>query len=194
MFSSLKRQAPKTIGDRLFAVIEPLFPAEVRPNHLTLLRFALIPVVAYYLHVGNFAIGVPLFVLTGLTDWMDGALARLRDQVTEWGIFFDPIADKLLIGTVLVLVVLEHINPALGWTLLAVESLLFVAGVIGRLRGGKPTPANAWGKAKMVAEVIGVSLLLLALWSGIDLFVQLSTGTLAVALITALVSILWRIR
>lgn len=184
-----------TRADRIFAVIfEPLIPARIRPNHLTVLRMLMTPFVVYILHLGNFTIGVPLFLLAAFTDVADGAVARIRKQITEWGILFDPVADKLLVGSVLFVIVLEHVNFALGMALLFVEGVLIVGSTWSKFKNGKVEPANVWGKIKMGAECLGILLLLFALWLDIPLFVDLSTGTLAVALVAALTSILWRMR
>lgn len=181
-------------SDRLFkAVLEPLIPRRIRPNHFTVLRMLLIPPVLYFLAAERFEIGVPLFLFAALTDWFDGSLARVRRQVTEWGIVYDPFADKLLIGSVLFVIVLEHINYTLGIALLAVEAMMVLAAWYRR-RQGTIEPANVWGKIKMVAEVCGITLLLMALWLRMNLLVDLSTGTLALALTFALVSIFSRIK
>src|SRR5687767_6672029 len=151
-------------GDRLFAAtVGRIMPARVRPNHLTVLRLMLIPFVLYFLWRQRYEIGVPLFLFAALTDWFDGALARTRKQITEWGIIHDPFVDKLLIGSVLFVIVLDHINYTLGMALLGVEAAMIAVGWYRKTRG-KVEPANVWGKIKMVAEVCGIMLLLLALW------------------------------
>lgn len=180
-------------SDRLFAWVERLIPRSIHPNHLTVLRMALVPLVVFFLHRREWEIGAPLFVLAAATDWLDGLLARLRRQITEWGIVYDPIADKLLVGAVLLVIVFEHVNVYLGYALFIMEAAAVTASII-RYRRGIISPANKWGKAKMVFEVLGITLLLFALWSGQQLFVSLSAGTLALALIAALASVYWRIR
>jgi CDP-diacylglycerol--glycerol-3-phosphate 3-phosphatidyltransferase len=112
--------------------------------------------------------------------------------VTEWGIIYDPIVDKMLIGSVLFVIVLDHVNYWLGMALLGVEAFMIVVGWYRKLQG-TIEPANVWGKIKMVAEVCGIMLLLLALWFRVSLLVEASTGTLALALVFAIVSILSRI-
>jgi CDP-diacylglycerol--glycerol-3-phosphate 3-phosphatidyltransferase len=180
--------------DRLFKrFIEPYFPPWIRPNHLTVARFVLTPFVVLVLAREDYRLGVPLFVLTALTDAFDGSLARVRRQITEWGIIYDPLADKLLIGSVLAVIVLQHINPYLGVGLLVIETGMIIGGWYGR-RQGRVEPANVWGKIKMVAEVVGIGLLLIALWSKADLLVDLSAGTLALALVVAIVSIFSRLK
>ncbi len=182
-------------SDRLFAAtIEPLVPRAVRPNHLTVLRLMLIPFVLYFLSAERYAVGVPLFLFAALTDWFDGSLARVRKQVTEWGIVYDPLVDKLLIGSVLFVIVLDHINFILGMALLGVEAFMIAAGWHRNRKTGRIEPANIWGKIKMVSEVCGIMLLLLALWFKVNLLIDLSTGTLGLALTFAIVSILSRIK
>ncbi len=189
------KDVPRYPTDRIFAkLIAPLIPSAVLPNHLTVFRMLLVPPVVYFLYKEQYAVGVPLFLFASLTDWFDGALARTRRRISEWGILYDPIADKLLIGSVLFVIVLRHINFVLGMCLLLVEFSFVLVGWYKKVHDGVIEPANVWGKVKMVAEVAGIMLLLAALWSGIDLFVDLSNGTLAVALVAALVSVFWRIR
>ncbi|KPJ85892.1 hypothetical protein AMJ57_01410 [Parcubacteria bacterium SG8_24] len=180
--------------DKVFrCLLEPLIPRWLKPNHITVSRIFLTPPVLYFLFVEDYRIGVPLFLLVALTDAIDGSLARVRRQITEWGVLYDPLADKLLIGSVLFLIVLRHINFYLGISLLVVEVGLIVGGWI-RKRRGRVEPANVWGKIKMLTEVIGITLLLIALWLDISLLVDLSIGTLAVALVVAIVSVLAKIK
>lgn len=78
------------------------------PTYLTLLRIALIPLLAiiFYLpwHNANLACTI-IFVFAGITDWLDGYLARKMAQETAFGAFLDPVADKLMVAFVLVLLV-----------------------------------------------------------------------------------------
>lgn len=180
-------------ADRWFGWLAKRFPASIKPNHLTVLRMALVPVVAWYLHLADYTVALPLFMFAAATDWLDGLLARTRREITEWGIVWDPIADKLLVGMALFMIVFEHVNVFIGSVLLAIEVAALIASYI-RHRRGIVKQSNSWGKAKMVFEVAGITLLLGALWSGRDLFVNLSTGTLALALVAALASVFWRIR
>lgn len=78
------------------------------PNFLTLMRIVLIPcfVVLFYLpipHAGLITAGI--FCLAGITDWLDGFLARKLNQVSRFGAFLDPVADKLIVAVALVLLV-----------------------------------------------------------------------------------------
>ncbi|MDX8393892.1 MAG: CDP-diacylglycerol--glycerol-3-phosphate 3-phosphatidyltransferase [Mariprofundales bacterium] len=85
-------------------------------NQLTLARIALIPVfilVFYASYSWSFIGASLLFALAAITDWFDGYLARMRDEETEFGRFLDPVADKLLVVTALVLLVEDKRVPAI---------------------------------------------------------------------------------
>ena len=76
------------------------------PNVLTLLRIALIPlfVVAYYLPYRDaHIVATVLFIVAALTDWLDGYLARRLQQLSPFGAFLDPVADKLMVAAALVM-------------------------------------------------------------------------------------------
>lgn len=179
--------------DKIYrCLLDPLFPKSVRPNHITVARIFMVPFVVYFLYIGNFPVAVPLFLFASLTDALDGSMARVRKQITRWGILYDPLADKMLIGAVLFLIVLHHVNFWLGLALILVE-VVMIAGAWLRSRKGSVEPANFWGKLKMFVEVVGIMLLLIALWLDVSLLVDLSVGTLAVALAVAIVSIMSRL-
>lgn len=80
------------------------------PNLVTLARIALIPlfVVAYYLPIAwANELATALFILAGVTDWVDGYLARKLEQYSPFGAFLDPVADKLMVAAALVVVVAD---------------------------------------------------------------------------------------
>ncbi|MYD98372.1 MAG: CDP-diacylglycerol--glycerol-3-phosphate 3-phosphatidyltransferase [Gammaproteobacteria bacterium] len=80
------------------------------PNILTIARIALVPVFAlvYILTEGYYWIASMLFAAAAFTDWLDGYLARKLDQTTPFGAFLDPVADKLIVVTALVLLIGNH--------------------------------------------------------------------------------------
>lgn len=172
----------------LDATVLKLIPRRIRPNHITVLRMLLTPLVVLIIASGNYWWGIPLFVLTAFTDAVDGAMARMRKQVTEWGTIYDPVADKLLIGSLVFVVVLKFVNPIVGYSLLAVEAAFIIGGYV-RLKRGTLMPANIWGKIKMGLEVTGVTLLLVALASGVEVIFNISIGTFILALAFAIVSL-----
>ncbi|MBI2099132.1 CDP-alcohol phosphatidyltransferase family protein [Candidatus Uhrbacteria bacterium] len=172
----------------LAATILRLIPWTVHPNHITVLRFLLTPFVFALIGSGNYGWGVPVFLFTAATDALDGSLARVRGQVTRWGTVYDPLADKILIGGLVFLVVFEHINFWLGLSIIALESVFIIAGYF-RMKKGIIQPANVWGKIKMLFEVMGVSMLLLALWGDVQFFMNVSFATFALAIVFALLSL-----
>lgn len=166
----------------------PLVPKWVTPNMITILRMMLVPFILHYLFFNQYNIGVPLFLFAAFTDALDGSVARLRHQITEWGTFYDPLADKLLVGSVIILVVMQHINPIFGALILFVDSVIMIGGCIRRKRG-KPMGSNIFGKTKMFFQILGISLLLTALWAGFDLFIPFSIGTFSLAIVLAVISL-----
>ena len=83
------------------------------PTWLTLLRIAIIPVLAVVFYLpfawSNLA-ALGLFILAGVTDWLDGWLARRYNSESRFGAFLDPVADKLMVGVVLVLLTQQQPN------------------------------------------------------------------------------------
>jgi CDP-diacylglycerol--glycerol-3-phosphate 3-phosphatidyltransferase len=166
-----------------------LIPHDVKPNHLTILRVLLIPFILYYVWMENWPVAVFLFLFAALTDVLDGSLARTRKQITMWGTVADPVADKLLIGSVVVLFVAQEINLGFAAIIVFIELLIVLTAIVRRRRGHEYYSANWYGKLKMLFQCIGVSALLIARWSGLRLFVPFSIGTLSVAIAFAVVSL-----
>lgn len=166
-----------------------LVPDCVRPNHITILRMLLTPLVLWLLYTKNYQIGVPAFILVAFTDALDGSVARWRKQVTQWGAFYDPVADKLLIGSVLILILVQHVNLIIAIAVLVLEVFMILGGWYKRRRGSV-IHANIWGKVKMLLQFFGVLFLLMSLWLGIDLFVNISEGTFVLAIVFAIVALL----
>lgn len=166
----------------------PLIPRWILPNHVTFLRMLCVPPVAFLLAAENYSVGIPVFVLVAFTDAVDGALARVRHQITDWGTFYDPVADKLLISVAVIIIVMKHINPVFGLLMIGIEAAIGIGGFINR-RHGISRSANVWGKIKMFLQFLGVTLLMLAVWSGAQLFVPFSVGLLSLAIVFAVISL-----
>ena len=136
------------------------------------------------------------FVLASFTDFLDGFLARKNNQVTDLGKFLDPVADKLLVNSIVIFLINPQlyasytVNSQMNFSLwcaillivrdIVVDALRFIAAQKGVVIG-----ANIFGKAKTVLEMIAVSLVLLNGWPFIfdvewpvriaDIFVYLAT-------------------
>jgi len=155
---------------------------------ITLFRIACTPIMLWFLYSEQLFIGVPFFLFLALTDAIDGSVARIRKQITDWGTFYDPVADKVLIGSVVLVVVAQHVNLIFALLILLVEAILVFGGYLRRFKG-HVTSANVFGKTKMFLQVIGVLFLLIAVWSGMDLFIPVSIGTLSLAIVFAVISL-----
>jgi CDP-diacylglycerol--glycerol-3-phosphate 3-phosphatidyltransferase len=170
------------------AVFLPLVPRFVLPNHITVLRFLLIPVVLWLLYVKAYAWGVPLFMFAAFTDALDGSVARVRKQITPWGIFFDPIADKLLIGSVALLVALQYYHPALIFIAIAFDIMPSLRWASTRYVGTVMS-ANVWGKTKMMLQCASLTLLLLGVAFGIPVLIEIGEWLLIAATVFSAIAV-----
>ncbi len=174
----------------LAATLVPFIPRFVTPNSVTVFRFLTTPLVLFLLATGSYRLGVPAFIFVALTDVLDGTLARLRRQVTPWGTFYDPVADKLLIGFVLLLILTQYVHPLLTGAVIGIEIAIAIIGFARRKRG-RVVSANMFGKIKMILQVIALSLMLLGLWfHGAPLLLFLGSLVLVGALAFAVMSLL----
>ena len=167
---------------------DAIIPRFITPNMVTIFRMLCTPIVLWLLYTENYSVGVPFFLFVALTDAIDGSMARLRHQITHWGTFYDPVADKLLISSVVVLVVVKYVNVIFAGIIILPELLIVIGGLMHR-RQGLVTSANIYGKTKMFLQVMGVVFLLIALWAGFDLFIPVSVGTLSLAIVFAIISL-----
>ncbi len=137
------------------------------PTTLTLLRIALIPLLAvvFYLpwHYSNLACTL-IFMLAGLTDWLDGYLARKWQQETPFGAFLDPVADKLMVAIVLVLIVQQQATPGLTIASaviigreITIASLREWMAEIGQRAHVKVSQLGKW---KTTAQMLSIGMLL----------------------------------
>lgn len=140
-----------------------LIPKRITPNQITTLRIIGTPVVLWLISLGQLRSGIILFLLVAFTDALDGSLARTRDQITKWGMLFDPLADKLLIGGVVLLIVFANFPLWLGATILGLEILFILLALLAKLKFHTVKAANRWGKIKMISQVLAVFFTLIAL-------------------------------
>lgn len=128
-------------------------------NRLTLLRIILIPVfVAFLLSrlpLGDW-LAVAVFTIAALTDSVDGYIARKHNQITVFGQFFDPLADKLLISAALITLVGQNRLPA--WIAMIIITREFAVSGLRYFAwsNGKVVPAGSLGKIKTVSQVLAI--------------------------------------
>ena len=168
------------------------------PNRLSVLRAALIPLMVLFLALGRdggacWWIGGAVFGIAAFTDYLDGQIARSRGLVTDFGKFIDPVADKLLLLSAMIMLQDAGLLPAWAVILilareLSVDGLRMVA--VGK---GQVIAAGPLGKLKTVSQIVLVAWLLISrapalggwvggvllvwtlaitLWSGMDYFVK----------------------
>ena len=176
--------------DHLVArVVLRFLPAWVTPNQVTFLRVLLTPFVFALIGFGNYKIGVVMFVLTAATDAIDGSLARTRNKITEFGKLFDPLADKLLIGSMVLILVFQHFDPLLGIAILAIEIAFILLAVLAKYKFKTIRGANRWGKIKMILQVLAVFLTLLALLLEFPLLLTIAAWVFGMAIGFAVLSL-----
>lgn len=133
-------------------------------NQLTISRVLLIPLLAlvFYLpgEAGHFGAAL-LFSLASLTDWLDGYLARRRDEVTAFGRFLDPVADKLLVATALVLLVEAGRTPALLAAIIIGREIVISALREWLAQVSSIVHVSLLGKWKTAVQMIAIICLLL---------------------------------
>lgn len=169
-------------------VFLPLIPETVRPNQITILRLLLTPLVVWFVWKERYDIGIPLFLVVAFTDALDGSLARLRNQVTEWGMVWDPIADKVLIGSVAAVLLYQDFSPEIAIVVFGLEAIFLIGGYY-RKRQGRIVSANNWGKLKMMMQVAGITLFLCSIPFRMPALAQASYLVFILATIFALMSI-----
>jgi len=179
-----------TVTDKILAkVFLPIFPLWIKPNHLSAARIFLIPFVILLLWQENYLWGGILFLITAFTDALDGAMARTRNQITGVGKMFDPLADKLLICSVVYILVLKYLDVYTAWIIIIVELIIILAAFIKHSRNGCRLQANSWGKTKMVLQVLGVVILLFSLTFNIEQLLPVSKGAFYLAIVFGILSL-----
>ena len=140
------------------------------PNKLSMLRILMIPlfvVLALWNNTAAQLAAVAVFILASITDALDGKIARSRHLVTNFGKFIDPIADKLLVMSALVVLVQRGRMP--GWVCIVMLAREFAISGFRLVAAGAGTviAAGILGKIKTVTQMIAVIALLLTCVSGL---------------------------
>ncbi len=125
------------------------------PNQLTLLRMMFVPFIVIQLVAGHYRWALGLFILAGLSDGLDGLLARRLKQQTILGQYLDPIADKLLLSTLFMVLSILHQIPW-KYTVLVFSrdvSILCASAVLYAMAGLRDFRPSIFGKANTFAQV-----------------------------------------
>ncbi|MDR3724062.1 MAG: CDP-alcohol phosphatidyltransferase family protein [Terracidiphilus sp.] len=138
-------------------------PLRTAPNLLTLSRICLVPVLVAAVLEGNYRLGFVLFVVAGLTDALDGALARLLHQRSMLGEYLDPVADKLLLSALFLVLMHKNLIPVTVTVLVFGRDvgILLVAAILYAAVGRREFKPSIFGKANTLAQVSAVATVLL---------------------------------
>src|SRR5665213_2277065 len=141
-----------------------LNPFRTAPNLLTLLRICLAPFLVAAILGGRFELGFILFIAAGLTDALDGALARWLKQRSMLGQYLDPVADKLLLSTIFLVLMHEKLIPTTVTVLVFGRDvgILLVAAILYMAVGRREFKPSIFGKANTLAQISAVAAVLLS--------------------------------
>ncbi len=180
-----------TLSDKILAgSFLRLLPKWVTPNHVTIFRFLTIPFVLLLITTKEYGLGTVLFIVSAFSDALDGALARTTNQITDWGKMFDPLADKLLIGTVAVVLIPRFLSVWLAVAIVVIELIIILSAYYQKHYQKVNIQADKSGKAKMVFQSVGVSALFLYMAIPLPLFIIIAQYTLYTAVLFALIQML----
>lgn len=139
------------------------------PNKLTIFRIILVPIMVIIPYLGiegqwngiqiSYLIMDAIFIIASITDKLDGYLARKHNEITTFGKFLDPLADKILVLSAM-LILVESANYKLPvWIPIIVLSREFIVSgyrLVAVEKGGKVIAASNWGKIKTVTQMIAI--------------------------------------
>lgn len=175
------------------------------PNLVTLLRILLIPLIvgvfylpdAWLAYDGKNIAATGVFIVAAITDWLDGYLARRLNQMSAFGAFFDPVADKLVVvGALIVLLQLGRVDMVVGLIIIgreiAISALREWMATVGQ---GRSVAVALIGKLKTVLQMVAIPLLLFedSLFGLVDCS-ALGTVLIYIAAILTVVSMLYYLR
>jgi len=133
-------------------------------NQLTISRVLLIPLLAVAFYIPGkvgFILAAAIFTLASITDWLDGYLARSRNEITDFGRFLDPVADKLLVATALVLLVEADRAPALLAAIIIGREIVISALREWLAQVSSIVHVSSLAKWKTAAQMVAIVCLLL---------------------------------
>ena len=139
------------------------------PNKLTIIRIILVPIMVIipFLGIQGDVLGIPItyiivniiFIVASATDKLDGYLARKWNQVTTFGKFADPLADKILVlAAMMMLVEMDKLPAWIPIIVIAREFIVSGYRLIAVEKGGKVIAASIWGKLKTATQMVAIIL------------------------------------
>jgi len=140
-----------------------LNPFRNAPNLLTLMRICLAPFLVAAILEGRYRLGFILFIAAGLTDALDGTLARVLKQRSMLGHYLDPVADKLLLSTLFLVLLYKGMMPITVTVLVFLRdvTIILVAALLYAAVGRREFHPSIFGKANTLAQITAVAAVLL---------------------------------
>lgn len=158
-------------------------------NRLTLARVFMIPVFMILMEISPNLAAAIVFAVASFTDFLDGYLARKRNEVTTLGKFLDPLADKLLTMAAFLYLVQAHILPAWAIVIILGRETAVTGLRVLAAKDGLVMAASIWGKIKTTTQMISVIMLLVAWGASFPAwFSLLAMGLFYVSLVAAVFS------
>jgi len=160
------------------------------PNLLTLLRICMAPFLVVAVLQGEYALGFGLFVAAGLTDALDGALARILKQRSVLGHYLDPVADKLLLSTLFLVLMTKGLIPMAVTVLVFGRDvgILLVSAILYAAVGRREFSPSIFGKANTTAQIGAVAAVLLHQFTRARWVAAVRTGALDATIVLTVVS------
>ncbi len=134
------------------------------PNILTTTRFILVPVFGYFLYQSQYILSVIILTVAGITDYLDGHIARKYNMITSWGKLADPLADKLMQLTALIILGIKNKISFFVVIIVLLKEIIMVIGSVLLLKQDKFVVSSNWyGKLTTVILYFAVILIMLDL-------------------------------
>lgn len=152
------------------------------PNKLTVLRICMVPFFVFFLLADfipyRYVYAFILFAVASYTDHLDGSIARKRNLITNFGKLMDPLADKILVMAALICFVKLGLASTVCVIIIMFREFAVTSIRLIAVEQGKVIPANNWGKAKTVSQIVAIICILLM--QGLAQFVSFETAVLSV--------------
>ena len=131
------------------------------PNVLTMIRLALIPVFVFLHAMGMEKLALLTFCIASCTDWLDGHIARKYNLITDFGKLMDPLADKLMVCTALIMQGINGTFPVVAIIIVVIKELVMIYGSSYMLARDIVVYAHSWGKLAQCSFILA---LVLSFW------------------------------
>ena len=128
------------------------------PNVLTMVRLALIPVFVVLHVLGMEKLALLTFCVASFTDWLDGHIARKCNLITDFGKLMDPLADKLMVCTALIMQGINGTFPVIAIIIVIIKELVMIYGSSYMLAHDIVVYANIWGKLATCSFILALVL------------------------------------